>query len=520
MVATEHDKADIIAVLLRGASLKLDCGQLSNGIHALNREGLSVAHIAIKYCSIASLSVLLHMYPKLIVPDEDKGAFQGLLSDLQNDNNFEVAEFLMRYYPNIARQMLPNQNSKISIDRPTVKSSEGRIKSTLLLCSQADNSFQKHRARKRASSLHVALGVFSNSLIFISIGIAIFITSYILTDKIGRGDSCCIDNLRLCFGCISLRHIWLLYSKLCRKSAGTVHAPTGPLQACSRDIHVTELDENRDCKYRTYDDALWMLYSTSDILRTPNRPAGDCRMTDSDFCCHYCRSYRPYGTAHSKKLGRCIPNYDHYCIFLQNHVGRDNYPYYVGSLIAAVGFVMPLFMANLFLYNTSILDIRKEREITDISRRYFLISTDDRITQLIHILFSSVDASVATISVYFLIWSFVWWIIFILLLLFHVYLMCMNLTTRQFIKWYEGKSTNRIIDHPPSPSSTHYVNNICDRLFPSVNDTCYTRRSAALSRLKSKLSWTSIMTRLYCAFYDVWSGAESSTVTVPSHDTH
>ena len=154
MVATEHDKADIIAVLLRGASLKLDCGQLSNGIHALNREGLSVAHIAIKYCSVASLSVLLHMYPKLIVPDENKGAFQGLLSDLQNDNNFEVAEFLMRYYPNIARQMLPNQNSKISIDRPTVKRSEERIKSTLLLCSQADNPFQTHRARKRASSLH------------------------------------------------------------------------------------------------------------------------------------------------------------------------------------------------------------------------------------------------------------------------------------------------------------------------------------------------------------------------------
>lgn len=508
MVATEHDKADIIAVLLRGVSLNLDCGQLSNGIHALDREGLSVAHIAIKYCSVASLSVLLHMYPKLIVPEEDKGVLRGLLSDLQNDNNSEVAEFLMRYYPNIARQMLPNQNSKISIDRPTVKRSEGRIKSDSLMFSQADNSFQTNQAGNRASSLHVALGVFSNSVIFISIGIAIFITFYILTDTIGSGDSCCIDILRLCFGCISLRYIWLLYSKLCRQSAGTVHALKGPSQDCSKGIHVTELDENQDCKYKTYDDALCMLYSTSDILRTPNRPAGDSRLTDSDFCCHYCRSYRPYGSAHSKKLGRCIPNYDHYCVFLRNHVGRDNYPYYVGSLIAAVGFVMPLFMVNLFLYNKTILDRREEREMTDFSPTYFGNSTGDRITQLIHILFSSVDASVTRISVYFFIWSFAWWIIFILLLLFHVYLMCMNLTTRQFIKWYEGKSTKRIIDDPLSLPSSHYINNICDRLFPSVNDTSYTRKSALLSRLKSKLSWTSIMIRLYRAFYDVWSGAE------------
>ena len=503
MVATEHDKADIIAVLLKDATAKLDCVQFSNGIHALNREGLSVAHIAIKYCSVASLSVLLHMCPKLIVSDEDEGIFRSLLSGLQNDNNFEVAEFLIRYYPNIARHMLPNQNSKVSIVSPTAKRIEGCVESASLICSQAYTSLQKHQAGRSASGMHAALGVFSNSLIFISIGIAFFITSYILTDTIGGGNSCCIDNLRLCFGCISLRYIWLLYSKLCRQSAGSVHAPEGPLRDTSRDIHATDLDENQDCKYRTYDDALCMLYSTSEILRVPNRPAGYSRMTDSDFCCHYCRSYQPYGSAHSKRLGRCIPNYDHYCVFLQNHVGRDNYPYYVGSLIAAVGFVMPLFMMNLFFYNKSVLDNRSEREMTDFSLTYFGNSTDDTITRSLQLSFSSVDSLVARISVYFLYWSFSWWIVFILLLLFHVYLMCMNLTTRQFIKWYEGKSTKRMIDHTLSPLSSHFVNNICDRLFPSLNDVCYTRRSATLSRFKSKLPWTSIMHRLFRAFYDV-----------------
>lgn len=520
MVATEHDKADIIAVLLRGASLKSDCVQLSNGIHALNREGLSVAHIAIKYCSVASLSVLLHMCPKLIVPDEDEGVFRGFLSGLQNDNNVEVAEFLIRYYPNIARQLLPNQNSKVSIDRPTAKNIEGCVESASSICSQADTSFQKHQAGRSTSRLHDVLGVFSNSLIFISIGIAFFITSYILTDTIGGGDSCCIKNLRLCFGCISLRYIWLLYSKLCRQSAGSVHAPGGPLRDTSRDIHATDLDENHDCKYRTYDDALCMLYSSSEILRVPNGLAGYSRMTDSDFCCHYCRSYQPYGSAHSKKLGRCIPNYDHYCVFLQNHVGRDNYPYYVGSLIAAVGFVMPLFMMNLFFYNKSALVKKKEEKITVFSPTCIGNSTGDKITNSLQFFFSSVDSLVAQISVYFLGWSFAWWIVFMLLLLFHVYLMCMNLTTRQFIKWYEGKSTKRMIDHPLSLLSSHFVNNICDRLFPSVNDICYTRRSAALSRLKSKLPWTSIMHRLFRAFYDVWSGAESSTVTLPPYNTY
>ena len=142
MVATEHDKADIVVVLLKFASLKLDFRKLSDGIHALDREGLSVAHIAIKYCSIASLSALLHMHPTLIGPDDDKNLYRSLLSDLQDDKYVEIAQFLTRYYPNIAEQMLPNQNNRDDAARTDATNSEDCAISVKMLCNRRNDKRQ------------------------------------------------------------------------------------------------------------------------------------------------------------------------------------------------------------------------------------------------------------------------------------------------------------------------------------------------------------------------------------------
>ena len=537
MVATEHDKADIVVVLLKFASLKRDFRKLSDGIHALDREGLSVAHIAVKYCSIASLSALLHMHPTLIRPDDDKNLCRSLISDLYDDKYSKIAKFLTRYYPNIAEQMLPNQNNRDDAASTNATNSEDCAESARILCSRRNDQRQ---SRKISFRLHVFLGFFSNSLIFISIGIAFFITAYILMDTIITGNCCSAATLRLYFGCLSLRFIWLLYSKLCSVGAGSVQAPTDlgldiPTDLgldIPRDIHVTEIHEHMDCTYRTYDDALNMIYSNSEISRNKNRPVlheFECR-TDSSmtgFCCHYCRSYQPYGSAHSRKLGVCIPNYDHYCVFLRNHVGRDNYPYYVGSLTAAVGFVMPLFMMNLSLYNESITGSSHfshqsgiyHSKGTDMSLPHSGNYTGITIPRPIHILYSGIDFAVTCVSVYFLRWTFAWWIVFILLLLFHVYLMCMNLTTRQYVKWYEEPNSKGLKYHYNALQSGDFVTNICDRLFPTVNDMCYTRRSAELPRIKLKLSWSCIRLRLYRACFDVWLGAESNA-TATVHDTH
>lgn len=529
MVATEHDKADIVVVLLKFASLKLDFRKLSEGIHALDREGLSVARIAIKYCSIASLSALLHMHPTLIGPDDDKNLCRSLISDLEDDKYIETAQFLTRYYPNIAEQMLPNQNNRDHAASTNTTNSENCAKSAKMLCNRNNDQCQ---SRKIPFRLHVFLGLFSNSLIFISMGIAFFFTAYILTDTIIRGTCCSAATLRLYFGCLSLRFIWLLYSKLCSVSAGSVKAPTDLGLDVPRDIHVTERDEHLDCKYRTYDDALNMIYSTSEISRNKNRPVlhgFECKTGSgmTGFCCHYCRSYQPYGSAHSRQLGVCIPNYDHYCVFLRNHVGRDNYPYYVGSLTAAVGFVMPLFMINLSLYNESITDRSHpshtsevyHRMATDASSPYSGNYTGTAIQRPIHILYSGIDFAVTRVSVYFLQWSFAWWIVFILLLLFHIYLMCMNLTTRQYVKLYEETSSKGFKHRYNALLSADFVTNICYRLFPTINDMCYTRSSAELSRVRSKLSWSCIRLRLYRACFDVWSGAEANAAATV-HDIH
>ena len=515
MVATEYDKADIVVVLLKFASLKLDCRKLSEGIHALDREGLSVAHIAIKYCSIASLSALLHMHPTLIGLDEEKSLYRSLISELQDGKFVAIAQFLIRYYPNIAAQMLPNQNNGDDIANAT--NIECCSKLAEILCNRRSDQRQ---SRKILFRLQFALGLFSNSLIFISIGIAFFITAYILMDTIITENCFSAATLRLYCGCLSLRFIWLLYSKLCSIGAGSVQAPTDLAPDIPRDIHVSKTDEHLDSKYRSYDDALNTIYSTCEISRKRNRPVlheFECKTGSgmTGFCCHYCRSYQPYGSAHSKKLGVCIPNYDHYCVFLRNHVGRDNYPYYVGSLITAVGFVIPLFMMNLSLYNESITDQnhfshqseRYQRKGTDVSLFRSENYTGTAIPRPIYILHSGIDFAVTCVTVYFLRWSFAWWIVFTLLLLFHVYLMCMNLTTRQYVKWYEDTSSKGLKCSYCALLSADIVANICDRLFPTVNDVCYTIRSAELSRVNVKLSWDSIRFRLFRVCFDVWSSA-------------
>jgi palmitoyltransferase ZDHHC13/17 len=41
---------------------------------------------------------------------------------------------------------------------------------------------------------------------------------------------------------------------------------------------------------------------------------------------------RPIRSKHCKILGRCIHKFDHFCPFVGNTVGRDNYRYFVGLL--------------------------------------------------------------------------------------------------------------------------------------------------------------------------------------------
>ena len=137
-------------------------------------------------------------------------------------------------------------------------------------------------------------------------------------------------------------------------------------------------------KYRTYEEALELLMTTSSIAAgkntetvihhiTPSLNTSDYKTTPphvnhpikktdvslsfhTDVCCHICRLYRPMRSFHSKILNRCVQHSDHYCVFLENSVGRDNYPLFIAALLLAVFWTLPLFVWNsgIYLYDHSL----------------------------------------------------------------------------------------------------------------------------------------------------------------------
>mmetsp|Transcript_21475 Transcript_21475/g.31148 ORF Transcript_21475/g.31148 Transcript_21475/m.31148 type:complete len:564 (-) Transcript_21475:167-1858(-) len=76
----------------------------------------------------------------------------------------------------------------------------------------------------------------------------------------------------------------------------------------------------------TYENALEVIGASTG---EPNEP-------DYPPVCHSCHVRRPIRAKHCKILGKCIHRFDHFCPFVANTVGRDNYKYFVGLLCAHV----------------------------------------------------------------------------------------------------------------------------------------------------------------------------------------
>ena len=56
--------------------------------------------------------------------------------------------------------------------------------------------------------------------------------------------------------------------------------------------------------------------------------------------CATCLVERPPRSKHDPSLGACVRRFDHFCPFLNNAVGEDNYPYFFGFLtfiVLAIG---------------------------------------------------------------------------------------------------------------------------------------------------------------------------------------
>lgn len=52
--------------------------------------------------------------------------------------------------------------------------------------------------------------------------------------------------------------------------------------------------------------------------------------------CYYCRSERPPRTHHDKQYDKCILEYEHFCPFINNTVGKRNYRMFILFMLSAV----------------------------------------------------------------------------------------------------------------------------------------------------------------------------------------
>ena len=189
---------------------------------------------------------------------------------------------------------------------------------------------------------------------------------------------------------------------------------------------------------------LWWFFFLMCLFKSPGRvhDLGDeyskaldlmCNVQVNDrnlpIVCHSCGVRRPLRSKHCKIQGRCIHKFDHFCPFVGNTVGRDNYKYFIGLL------VMHTICGTLW-------------EITAC-----------HLAQRVTISWS---------FLLFMLYSAMWMLMIVGLLNYHTTLILNNLTTNEQINVFKYPYLQNAYGVPDSPFRRKTVfENVLDALFPS-----------------------------------------------------
>lgn len=148
-------------------------------------------------------------------------------------------------------------------------------------------------------------------------------------------------------------------------------------------------------------------------------------------CCHTCHLRRPLRSKHCKMLRKCIHKFDHFCPFVGNTIGRDNYKFFVGLLFIHI--------------------------ISGISWE---------ITAYLY----SCKVEISWTFLSFMVYAALWIAVLAGLLNYHIMLLCNNLTTNEYIganKYNYLRGNNGAWENPFLIGGGA-MKNILDGLFPST----------------------------------------------------
>ena len=370
MVATYYHHADVVAAMLLYAQRQYLAERLFQGLSIVDNEGWTVHELAIRRDAVGCLSVLLYLRSKSITvfSDDDGGDYIHHLLDLARScRAHKVEDFLLTRYFNTEKIQIPPGATQA-------------LKRTAF-CDEDDCTMSMYK-QWWTGALYLA-ALFPKRTVFVCMRITIcfcllmLFSSRYTSHSMSRSVAFILCQL---LELLSMIIMWNLYRKVCLLQPGVIMTDQNQDDNIGSDISRSTTSTRKKC--RSYEEALELLVTTSSVagkstetvihnitssLNTTHnstRPPMNQQIKRTDFslsihtdvCCHICRLYRPMRSFHSKVLNRCVPHSDHYCVFLENSVGRDNYALFIAALLLAVFWTLPLFVWNsgVYLYDHSL----------------------------------------------------------------------------------------------------------------------------------------------------------------------
>jgi len=318
IAASKNGHADIVAICCfhsEWVSLR------DEGISIKDNLGLDCVQWAIRLHHVNCLSVFLHVQPNLI------GEIDQLAKQVDTPSTIlsspEFKSFIMMHYPQqigilraASRNSVYKRSANATLRQPTVWSFDRFVKSWCCSCAswyRLENSLVSYAPYACFISLFLGFCV---SIVF-----ALSSEMWLPYSKMIP-----LHFLNFTSQVLLWRQIFLA-NKI---EAGAVYVSSLYDQNLQRIVELARAGVKEAA-------AATAEQSNSRILR------GDTTHVASD-CCHICRTWKRDHVGHSPVTHRCIPDYDHYCVYLGQDIGRDNYPAFFFALGLMAVVVMPVFI--------------------------------------------------------------------------------------------------------------------------------------------------------------------------------
>ncbi|KAK8810460.1 hypothetical protein WA158_007035 [Blastocystis sp. Blastoise] len=93
--------------------------------------------------------------------------------------------------------------------------------------------------------------------------------------------------------------------------------------------------------------------------------------------CYLCNAHIPKTTKHCRKCQKCIENFDHHCLWLNNCIGKSNYSLFISLLVACsimllINCLASIYLVIIFIINPSLADSTLFANYISISLPYYV----------------------------------------------------------------------------------------------------------------------------------------------------